>query len=84
MHLRVTQKIIGILLMVFSLAMLPPLLVSLLYSDGAHMAFIEAFAITLGAGLIIWLPVARYQKVLRTRDGFVIVVMFWTILGIFG
>lgn len=84
MHLRVTQKIIGILLMVFSLSMLPPLLVSLLYSDGAHMAFIEAFAITLGVGLVIWLPVARYQKALRTRDGFVIVVMFWTILGIFG
>ena len=84
MHLRITQKIIGILLMVFSLAMLPPLLVSFIYQDGAHKAFVEAFAITLGIGLVIWLPVAKYQKVLRTRDGFVVVVMFWTILGIFG
>ncbi len=84
MHLKIAQKVIGMLLMVFSLAMVPPLLVSLLYEDGAHMAFIEAFAITLGAGLFIWLPVAKYQKVLRTRDGFVIVVLFWTILGIFG
>ncbi len=84
MHLRIAQKIIGILLMVFSLAMLPPLLVSIIYQDGAHMAFIQAFGITLVAGLVAWLPVAKYQKVLRTRDGFVVVVLFWTILGIFG
>ena len=84
MHLRIAQKIIGILLMVFSLAMLPPLLVSVIYQDGAHMAFIQAFGITLVAGLVAWLPVAKYQKVLRTRDGFVVVVLFWTILGIFG
>ncbi|HCH22908.1 MAG TPA: potassium transporter [Oceanospirillaceae bacterium] len=84
MHFRIAQKIIGILLMVFSLAMLPPLLVSFIYQDGTHMAFIQAFAITLGAGLITWYPVAKYEKVLRTRDGFVVVVLFWTILGIFG
>ncbi len=84
MHLRIAQKIVGILLMVFSLAMLPPLLVSVIYQDDNHLAFIQAFGITLVAGLVAWLPVAKYQKVLRTRDGFVVVVLFWTILGIFG
>ena len=84
MHLRIIQKIVSLLLMVFSLATLLPLLVSFIYQDQAHMAFLQAFAITFITGVLLWLPVAKHKKVLRTRDGFVVVVLFWTILGVFG
>ncbi len=84
MQLSIVQKILGLLLMVFSTTMLPPLLVSFGYSDGAYQSFLFAFLLTLSTGLIFWLPVRDIHRELRLRDGFVVVVLFWTVLGLFG
>ncbi len=84
MQLFVIQRILGILLMVFSSAMLPPMLVSVLYADGAFVPFFHAFAVTLITGMVLWLPAKNYRKELRLRDGFLIVVLFWTVLSLFG
>jgi len=48
------------------------------------MYFSNAFLITLVSGLVSWLPVRKQQRELRLRDGFVVVVMFWTVLSITG
>ena len=84
MNWTVVQRILGLLLMMFSLTMLPPVLVSLLFNDGAWAPFVEGFSLTLVAGLLIWLPVRRQRKDLRLRDGFLVVASFWTVLGTFG
>lgn len=84
MHYRVILRILGILLMVFSITMLPPIGVSIFYDDGHDYAFVGAFAITLITGFLIWLPVYRVRQDLRTRDGFLITVLFWVVLGMFG
>lgn len=84
MHYRMTIKVLGLLLMVFSLSMLPSVLVSFYYQDGIHNAFILGFLLTLVAGFISWMPVRHYQGELRTRDGFVITVLFWVVLGLAG
>ncbi|HHH13677.1 MAG TPA: potassium transporter [Thiolapillus brandeum] len=84
MHLTVVQRILGLLLMLFSATMLPPLAVSLGYGDGAWPAFAAAFAITLAVGVLSWLPVRGQHRELRLRDGFVVVVMFWTVLSATG
>lgn len=84
MHYRVILRILGILLMVFSITMLPPIGVSLFYDDGHDYAFVGAFAITITTGFLIWLPVYRVRQDLRTRDGFLITVLFWVVLGMFG
>ena len=84
MHFRVILRILGILLMIFSLSLLPPLAISLIYKDGADLAFIAGFLITLITGFLMWLPVQRVRKDLRTRDGFLITVLFWVVLGLFG
>ncbi|WP_028468253.1 TrkH family potassium uptake protein [Neptunomonas japonica] len=84
MHYRVILRILGILLMVFSITMLPPIAVSLFYDDGHDYAFVGAFAITITTGFLIWLPVYRVRQDLRTRDGFLITVLFWVVLGMFG
>ncbi|OGT19078.1 MAG: potassium transporter [Gammaproteobacteria bacterium RBG_16_57_12] len=78
------QRIIGILLMIFSLTMLPPVLVSLIYDDGALIAFLTAFAVIYLTGLVIWLPVRGERRELRLRDGFVIVAAFWSVLSLSG
>ncbi|MCK5722939.1 MAG: potassium transporter, partial [Gammaproteobacteria bacterium] len=84
MQFFVIQRILGILLMIFSFTMLPPMVVSIIYLDGAFEPFFNAFAVTLITGIIAWLPVKNYKNELRLRDGFLIVVLFWTVLASFG
>lgn len=80
MSFAAIQRILGILLMLFSFTLLPPWLFAVINQDGAGGAFVLAFAMTLIVGVLIWLPVARVRKELRLRDGFIVVVMFWTVL----
>ena len=84
MRIGVTQRILGLLLMLFSTSMLPPVAVSLLYSDGTALAFIAGFGVTLAAGFLIWLPVREDRRELRLRDGFLVVAAFWVVLSSFG
>ncbi|MDW5376489.1 TrkH family potassium uptake protein [Halomonas sp. HP20-15] len=81
---RVTLRILGLLLMLFSLTLLPPILISWLFGDGVWEAFAFALAITAATGALLYVPNRRARKELRTRDGFVITVMFWSVLGLFG
>ena len=84
MHPLVIQRIVGLLLMVFSFTMLPPALVGLLYGDGAVVPFITAFFIMLVSGLVLWFPVRNIQRELRVREGFIVVVVLWIVLGFAG
>lgn len=78
------QRIVGLLLMLFSSTLAPPLLLSLFFADGAHVAFITTFVIVFSIGLLAWLPVMHQRRELRLRDGFVVVVLFWTVLSVIG
>lgn len=78
------QRLLGVLLALFSLCMVPPIGVSLLYDDGASAAFIAALALLLTTGVLLWWPVRNVRRELRLRDGFIIVVLFWSALGISG
>lgn len=84
MHFSVTFRILGILLMVFSSAMLPPLALALLEDDHTIAGFVSALGITFFSGLLMWLPVRKASHDLRIRDGFLITSLFWTVLGLFG
>ncbi len=78
------QRIVGLLLMLFSLTMLPPIGVDLLYGEHKFHAFVAAMWITLITGTVIWLPARKVRSELKVRDGFLITVLFWTVLGTFG
>ena len=84
MQLATIARVLGVLLMIFSLTLLVPVAVSLWFHDRNYLAFLLAFAITFGAGASIWLPVRGSQADLRTRDGFLITALFWFVLGLFG
>ena len=84
MNWTVVQRILGLLLMIFSLTMLPPIAFSVYYDDHSWLPFVEGFALTVAAGFVCWLPVHRSRKDLRLRDGFLVVAAFWTVLGTFG
>jgi trk system potassium uptake protein TrkH len=84
MNWTVAQRILGLLLMMFSITMIPPLLVSAWFDDHSWLAFVQSFAFILLAGLVAWLPVRDKRKDLRLRDGFLVVASFWTVLGTAG
>ncbi len=84
MHISITLRILGILLMLFSLTLIAPLGVALLYEDATLIGFGSALGITLLSGLLLWLPARNSRYELRTRDGFLITTMFWSVLGLFG
>tara|TARA_Y100001001_G_scaffold38227_1_gene32332 strand:+ start:476 stop:1927 length:1452 start_codon:yes stop_codon:yes gene_type:complete len=81
---QVILNILGILLALFSTSLLPPLALSLIYSDNTTTAFLVAYLVTLATGLACYLPTRRQGRDLRLRDGFLIVVLFWTVLASFG
>jgi trk system potassium uptake protein TrkH len=84
MHFRVVQRILGLLLMLFSLTMMPPVAVSVHFADGQTGAFFTSFAITFVAGLLAWLPSRNDRRELRLRDGFLVAAIFWLGLSSFG
>jgi trk system potassium uptake protein TrkH len=61
--------------------MLPPVLVDAIYQENDALPFLEAFALILLMGLLLYLPVRKHKNDLRLRDGFMVVVMFWVVLG---
>jgi trk system potassium uptake protein TrkH len=84
MNLSMVQRILGLMLMIFSLTMLPPIAVSFIYSDGHAQPFFDAFLIVAAIGTALWLPVRRVRRDLRLRDGFLVVALFWFCLGLAG
>ena len=84
MRFSTVYRILGILLMLFSFTMLPPIAVSMYYNDHQFFAFFDAFLLTLGIGLIIWFPVRNKRKELRVRDGFIVTALFWLVLSLSG
>lgn len=84
MHFAIIFRILGVLLMLFSLTHLIPLAISILYQDGLHIRFLLSFFFTFIVGLTIWVPVYKASAELRTRDGFLITALFWLVLGLFG
>jgi trk system potassium uptake protein TrkH len=83
-HLSISLRILGLLLTLFSLAMVPPLLLAIIADDDTISGFTYAFGITGLSGLTLWLPVRRIRRDLRIRDGFLITALFWIVLGLFG
>lgn len=84
MHAAVISRVLGILLMGYSLVLIPPAILSLVFQDGSHLAFLISFVITLSAGVLLWTLARGKHEELRTRDGFVVTALFWTVLGLFG
>ena len=83
MHLPVILRVTGILLALFSLALLVPVIVAMIYGEDTIETFVTAFAITALSGLALWIP-NRGGQDLRAGDGFMITALFYVGLGLFG
>lgn len=62
MHFRSITRIVGLLVILFSVTMIIPGIVALIYRDGAGRAFSQTFIVALIIGLMLWIP-NRHKKV---------------------
>ena len=74
----------GLLTMVLSLTMVPPVFVGWWYGDGDTSPFAIAFLVLLVTGLVCWLPVRHHPLDLRNRDAFLVVTLFWVAICVLG
>lgn len=70
------------LVLLFSLTMLVPALVGWIYDEKDISSFLITFAITLTLGLGGFMRTQKRAATLRTRDGFLVVVLFWVIFSL--
>ena len=76
----VVLHVLSVVVLVLAVTMLLPLGVSLYLSDGAGHAYDEAIVVTALAGGLTWLATRRARRELQIRDGFLLVVLVWTVL----
>ena len=84
MRIKAILKILGMLLIIFSVTMLTPLIFNSWYHDGVAWPFIMAFGITWLTGMVLWGLFRKQVHEFKVRDGFLIVVLFWVVLSLFG
>lgn len=77
-------NVLGRMLMVFSLAYILPIVVSLWYHDGSAAKFADAMLIAAGAGFALAFGTQRHARELKTRDGFLLVTLSWTLMAAIG
>ncbi|MGQ0503376.1 MAG: TrkH family potassium uptake protein [Panacagrimonas sp.] len=70
--------------MLFSFTMVPPIVVDQLFEAETTQPFLIGMWITFVTGTVVWWPARNERAELKTRDGFLITVLFWTVLGAFG
>lgn len=84
MHYRAIIRILGLLIALFSVTMIPPAVVSLIYQDGSGLPFTMAFVLCVIGGMALWYPNRQEKQDLRAREGFLIVALFWSVLASVG
>ncbi len=87
MRWRYISGIVGIFLLVLSLIMAAPLLVSLFFKDGARVSFMWSMLITAVAGLLLKLLSRHMDEdapFINQKEGMAVVALSWTAIGVFG
>ena len=82
--LAVSMRTIGMLCLGYCLTLLPPIMLSFGYHDGEILHFFITLVLIAVLGLLLYLPVRRVDRQLRRRDGFIIVALYWIVLGFLG
>lgn len=75
-------QICSFLTLLYSFTMIPPICVELIYRDGELMPYVSSLAIGIVVGVIGWLPTIGHKQSVRTRDGFLVVVLFWLVYSL--
>lgn len=87
MRWRYILNTVGILIVFFGMTMIVPLLFSFYYKDQSFIPLLESMALTIAAGLTLYLSCKGTQQkteFISQREGMAIVAIGWTGIGLFG
>lgn len=69
---------LGVIGMVMSLSHLAPIVISLVYNDGAVRVFCISMALNFSVALTTFIATRKFEYDLKPRDGMLLVVLAWT------
>ena len=73
------------MLMMFAGTLMIPIVTSLLFSDGNLQTFIVSLLVFFIIGALLYFPNSKIKSSdIKSKEGFLIVVLFWLILSLFG
>ena len=84
MNFKAIINLFSILVLFFSFSYVFPIVVSIVFNDNSLYLFLPAFIFVGILGLIGFLSTKGVQRDLSSKDGFVIIVMFWLVLSLAG
>jgi trk system potassium uptake protein TrkH len=76
-------RVFGLMLMVFSATYILPIVTAVVFHDGTLLLFLQDMLLTLSAGLLLWLLTRKFERELKAKDGFLLVVLVWTGIAAF-
>ncbi|NBX84972.1 MAG: potassium transporter [Gammaproteobacteria bacterium] len=80
MHIKHILRLLGMMLIFFSLSMIPPLFVNGWYHEDLQHEFSKSFLIIFLLGLGIWYLCRKSYKEIQIHDGFLLVILFWVFI----
>ena len=84
MNYKSILNLLGILLAIFSLAFIPPLIVTFIYEEQLKEIFLYSFLFLISLGVLMWFISRQKGLPLNISDGFIITTMFWVVLACAG
>ena len=84
MNLKSILNLFSILVLFFSFSFIFPIIVSIIYEDGALHLFLKTLIIVASLGFIGFFFTRKVKSELSQKDGFLIIVMFWVVLSTVG
>ena len=84
MNLKSILNLFSILILFFSFSYVFPIIVSVIYEDGALHLFLKTLIIVATIGFIGLFFTRKVKNELSQKDGFIIIVMFWVVLSTVG
>jgi trk system potassium uptake protein len=84
MQICAVIRLVSLLVMLFSVTLIPPMVVDLIYDEHMLGRFFVTLLCALAVGGFGWLLTRRQTQDLKVRDGFMVVTLFWVVLSLFG
>ncbi len=84
MRPRFVIRLVGLFLLLFSLSLWPPALLAAFTGDGQLWVFARSILLLMVCGTLLWYPTRRCRGNLYTCETFLVVALFWSLLGTFG
>ncbi len=66
---------------IYSFSMLIPISVGLIFDENNFTPFLLTFLISFSCGFAGWQATSKGNKTLKTRDGFIVAVLFWVVFS---